>query len=251
MTMIRTQLVMACGLSVLGTLLPLGGAEGIQEKGLKQSFEVTTIEHIKFAPGGTIRVNDSYGYLSVDGWDEPEVEITLTKSTNGLYQPSGEEAAKARLERIRVATERRSDSELAITTIHASRVGKWVPPLPPTTQARVTTELRIHTPRDSRLVIHHDTGYIWVSDITSDIEVTSHTGDMIVMLPDPGLYSIDARTALGTISSDFIGMGRNRFLFGNAFNYSDETQWRRIYLRMSRGSITVKKGPPLGAYGKN
>jgi hypothetical protein len=251
MTMIRNQLVMACGLSVLGTVLPLGGAEGIQEKGPKQSFDVTSTEHIKFAPGGTIHVNDSYGYLSVDGWDEPEVELTLTKSTNGFYQPSGEEAAKARLQRIRVATERRSDTELAITTIHASRRAKWSPPLPATTQAGVTVEYRIHAPRGSRLVIHHDTGYVWISDITSDIEVTSRTGDMIVMLPDPGFYSIDARTAAGSISSDFTGMGRNRFLFGNAFTYSDEAQSRRVYLRMGRGSITVKKGPPLGAYGKD
>jgi hypothetical protein len=231
--------------------LPLAAAERLQEKGSRQSFEVTSTEHVNLAPGGTIRVNDSFGYLSVDGWDEPEVEITLTKSTNGFYQPSQEEEAKACLERIHVARERRSDTELAITTIHASRMGHWAPPLPPTTQAGVTVEYRIHAPRDSRLVIHHDAGYVWVSDMTSDIEVTSRTGDLIVMLPDPGFYSIDARTAASSISSDFIGMGRNRFLFGNAFNYSDEARSRRVYLRMGRGSITVKKGPPLGAYGKD
>jgi hypothetical protein len=130
-------------------------------------------------------------------------------------------------------------------------MAKWPPPLPATTQAGVTVEYRIHAPRDSRLVIHHDTGYVWISDITSDIEVTSRTGDMIVMLPVPGFYSIDARTAAGSISSDFTGMGRNRFLFGNAFTYTDERQSRRVFLRMGRGSITVKKGPPLGAYGKD
>ena len=250
-TMIRSQLLMACGLTVLGGVLPLTAAEKIQEKGSRQSFEVTSTEHMNFAPGGTIRLNDSYGYLSVDGWDEPEVEITLTKSTNAFYKPSQEEEAKARLARIRITTDRRSDTELVITTIHASRMGNWAPPLPRTTQAGVTTELRIHAPRDSRLVIHHDTGYVWISDITSDIEVTSRTGDMIVMLPVPGFYSIDARTAAGSISSDFTGMGRNRFLFGNAFTYTDERQSRRVFLRMGRGSITVKKGPPLGAYGKD
>lgn len=247
----RNELLLACGLILLGAALPLRGAEGIPEKGPKQSFEVTTAERVNFAPGGTIRLNDSYGYLSVDGWDDPEVEITLTKSTNGFYQPSQEAEAKARLERIRVATERRSDTELVITAILASRNGKWAPPLPKTTQAGVTTELRIHVPRNSRLVIRHDYGYVWVSDIASDIEVRSHTGDMIVMLPDPGPYSIDARTAMGTITSDFTGIGRNRFVFGNSFNYSGESQSRRIYLRMGRGSITVKNGPPMAAYGKN
>lgn len=247
----KNQLIMAFGLSVMGTVVLLHGAGGIQEKSPKQSFEVTTTEHVKFAPGGTIRLNDSYGYLSVDGWDEREVEIALTKSTNSFYEPSQEEAAKARLDRIHVVSERKSDTDLTINTIHASRMGNWAPPLPPTTQARVTTELRIHAPRYSRLVIHHDTGYVWVSDIVADIEVTSHTGDMIVMLPDPGSYSIDARTSMGSVSSDFTGRGRNRFLLGNSFAYRDEAQSRRIYLRMGRGSITVKKGPPMAAYGIN
>jgi hypothetical protein len=245
------RLVVACGLSVLGAALPLAAAERIQEKGPRQPFEVTSTEHVNFAPGGTIRLNDSYGYLSVDGWDEPEVEITLIKSTNSFYEPSRQEEAKVRLERIRVATERRSDTELAITTIHASRNRNWAPPLPSTTQAGVTVEYRIHAPRNSRLVIHHDTGYVWVSDVTGDIDVTSRTGDMIIMLPVPGPYAIDARTRMGTISSDFTGVGRNRFLFGNALAYSDETQSRRIHLRMGRGSITLKKGPPLAAYGKD
>ena len=65
----------------------------------------------------------------------------------------------------------------------------------------------VHVPRDSRVVIHQDNGYVWVSDVTGDIEVDSHTGDMIVMLPDPGPYSIDARTRMGSISSDLTGKG--------------------------------------------
>ena len=71
----------------------------------------------------------------------------------------------------------------------------------------MTVEYTVHVPRDSRLVVHQDNGYVWVSDVTGDIEVDSHTGDMIVMLPDPGPYSIDARTRLGSVSSDFTGQG--------------------------------------------
>ena len=47
-----------------------------------------------------------------------------------------------------------------------------------------------------RLVVHHDNGYVWVGDVTGDLDVTSHTGDMIVILADPGPYAIDARTRL-------------------------------------------------------
>ena len=82
-------------------------------------------------------------------------------------------------------------------------------------------------PRDSRLVVHHDNGYVWVSDVTGDIEVNSHTGDMIVMLPDPGPYSIDARTRMGSVSSDFIGKGVNQFLMGTHFAYASQAPSRQ------------------------
>ncbi len=66
------------GLTVMAAT-PLSGADGLQEKGPKQSFEVTSTERVNFLPGGTIRLESSYGYLTVEGWDEPEVAITVTK----------------------------------------------------------------------------------------------------------------------------------------------------------------------------
>jgi hypothetical protein len=76
--------VVLFGLSVVATNLPLSGADGPPEKGPKKSFEQTSTERVKFAPGGTIRLDNSYGYLTVEGWDEPEVEVTVTKSTDWL-----------------------------------------------------------------------------------------------------------------------------------------------------------------------
>jgi hypothetical protein len=102
-------------------------------------------------------------------------------------------------------------------------------------------------PRDSRLVVHHDHGYVWVSDVTGDLEVRSHTGDMIVMLPDGGTYQIDARTRLGSVSSDITGRSRSRlsqFLMGSHLDYASQTPRRRIYLRMGRGSIEILQDRP-------
>jgi hypothetical protein len=250
------KLVMVFGVSVLGTALPLLGAEGVVEQGPKQSFEVTSTERVNFPPGGTIRLDGSYGYLSVDGWDEPQVEVTIIKSTDRFYEPSQEREAKQRLELIRVVTERRADTELRISTVVPSRGkpfggGQDFSPaslvLPRSIKGGVTVEYRIHAPRDSRLVIHNETGYVWVSDVTGDIEATSRTGDMIVMLPDPGSYSIDARTRLGSVSSDFTGKDlHNQFLVGTHFTYVSEAPSRRIYLRMGIGSITIKRGPSSG-----
>ncbi len=241
-----------CGVSVLLPTLPLLGSEGPEEKGPKQSFEVTNTERVSFLPGGIIHLDHSYGYLTVEGWDEPEVEVTVTKSTDRFYETGQKEEAGRRLDLIRVVTERRSETELSITTILASRHGDWAPPLPSATKVGVTVDYRIHVPRDSRLVIHNRTGYVWVSDVTGDIEATSRTGDMIVMLPDPGPYSIDAKTRLGSITSDFTGKAHNnQFLVGSHFLYGSQAPSRRIHLRMGIGSITIKKGPPSAPFGKN
>ena len=248
-TTMTKRLVMVFGLSVLGTIHPLPAAEGVYEIGPKQSFEVTNTERVPFAPGGTIRLHNSYGYLTVEGWDEPEVEIAVIKSTDSFHEPSQQERAEQPFAQVRVVTERRSDKELAISTILPGR-NRFLPKA----KRGVTVEYRIHVPRDSRLVVHHDNGYVWVSDMTGDLDVRSHTGDMIVMLPDPGLYSIDARTRMGSVSSDFTGKSLNRlsqFLVGTHFDYASQTPKRRIYLRMGRGSIEIKQDLPYGPVEKH
>jgi hypothetical protein len=252
--MTRKLAAVLFGLSVVGT------AQGPGEKGPKQSFEATSTERVNFLPGGTISLNGSYGYLTVEGWDEPQVEITVTKSTNRFYQPEQKEKAGQRFEQVRVATERRSDKELAISTKLPARhgfpsdilpSGHIIVTMPKTSQRGVTVEYTVHVPRNSRVVIHQDNGYVWVSDVRGDIEVDSHTGDMIVMLPDPGPYSIDARTRMGSVSSDLMGQGHKQFLVGSHFVHPDQAPSRRIFLRMGRGSITVKNGPPSGPFWKN
>jgi hypothetical protein len=236
------RLVMVFGLSVLGTTHPLPAAEGVYEKGPKQSFEVAKTERVPFAAGGTVRLINSYGYLTVEGWDEPAVEITVVKSTDSFYEPSQQQRAEQPFAEVRVAVERRSDKELAISTVIPGR-HRFLP----RAERGVTVEYRIHVPRDSRLIVHHDNGYVWVSDMTGDIDVRSHTGDMIVMLPEQGPYSIDARTRLGSVSSDFTGRHLSRlsqFLVGSHFDFANQTPKRRIYLRMGRGSIEVLQDLP-------
>lgn len=241
------HLAITLALSLLATAAPLVCADRAVEPGPKQSFEGTSTQRLPFAPGGTIRLNDSYGYLAVEGWDEPEVEITVIKSTDRFYWPSQKEQEQQRFERIRVVAERRSDKELVISTVPPPpKRALLVPrPLLPSARHGVTVDYRIHVPRNSRLEVHHDYGYVWVSDVTGDLDVRSHTGDMTVLLPDPGPYTIDAKTGLGSVSSDFVGNGRF-YLAANHFSYSGPAPSRRIYLRMGRGSIAIKNGPASG-----
>ncbi len=76
------------------------------QEGPKQSFEVSTTQDVDFMPGGTIRLEHSYGYVTVEGWDEPLVRIMVTKSTDSFYQPDHKPQATARLDHVQVSTEK-------------------------------------------------------------------------------------------------------------------------------------------------
>jgi hypothetical protein len=245
-------LLLCFGLSLLGAALPVFGA-GPGEKGPKQSFEITSTQRVPFRPGGAIRLENSYGYLSVEGWDEPDVEITVIKSTDRFYEPDEREKAEQLLNQIRVVAELRSGNELVISTALPPRHNLFASKLPPgallpRNRHRVTLDYTIRVPRDSRLVVHHKDGYVSVSDVAGDIEVNSHSGDMIVALSDTTPGSIDATTRLGSILSDLGGNGHHPFLIGTRFAYTSEAASRSIHLRMGRGSITIKKGPPAGPF---
>jgi hypothetical protein len=240
-----SNLAMVFALCLLGTIPSLPAEEGAHEKGPKQSFETAKTERLPFGPGGTIRLNNSFGYLTVEGWDEPEVEIAVIKSTDSFYYPSQQQRAEQPFAKIRMAAERRSGKELAISTIIEGR--HRFPPLVRKSELGVTVEYRIHVPRDSHLIVRHDNGYVCVSDMAGDLDLRSHTGDMIVMLPETGPYSIDARTRLGSVSSDFTGKSWSRlsqFLVGSHFDRASQTPKRQIYLRMGRGSIEILQDLP-------
>jgi hypothetical protein len=108
-------------------------------------------------------------------------------SETRYYPPKQREKAAARLERIRIATQRASDTELTIST---SPVFYLFRP-------RIKGGVMVEYPRstyDTRLAIHHGGGDIWVSNVTGAIEATSSRGDILLMLPEKGKYSIDARS---------------------------------------------------------
>jgi hypothetical protein len=229
--------------AALGAMLPL-----LADDGAKQQVQTTTSERVNFAPGGLIRFNDSYGDLNVEGWDLPQVEIKVTKSLARYYSPKEREKAAARLEQIRIATQHTSDTELTISTSRVFLNRDFLPHVPPGNKGGVTVEYQVRVPYDTRLAIHHGSGNILVSSVVGDIEATSSRGDILLMLPDKGKYSIDAKSKLGTVSSDFAGEAHvRRYLMGERYSSDNPAPARRIYLRMGFGGITIK-AVPSGAY---
>jgi hypothetical protein len=216
-----------CGLSMLGA----------GEVTIQRPAQVSQTERVDFAAGGTIRLNDSFGDLYIEGWDQPAVEMTLIREIQDYNPPKN---VSERLDRVRFTTEHPSAGELTISTAIPSH-NFFRHPFGGKGDVDVRYELRI--PRDSRLVIHHGGGNVLIDNVTGSIEATNREGDIAVMLPGPGPYSIDARSKMGTVISDFAGKAHVRYFIGEALAGANEAS-HPIHLRVGFGGITIKEMAP-------
>jgi hypothetical protein len=205
-----------------------------------QPVQLTNTDHVEFAPGGTIRFTGSTGQLDVEGWDRPEVEITVAKSTYRSNTPKERDEATQELNLVRVVAERKSDGELVISTSYPSR--KLTRPFRGKTDLNL--EYHIKVPRDSRLVIRHESGDVRLYDLTGEIDAASRAGDMVLLLPPSGRYSIDARCRIGGVRSDFEGKHGTPYLVGDRFDEETQAPASRVHLRVGLGGIQILKMAP-------
>jgi hypothetical protein len=203
-------------------------------------YQQTNTEHVALAAGGTIRINDSFGELDIEGWNQADVEVTVIKT---LPYDSKESKSSRDLDVVKVATERKSDNEVVISTTVASH-GGWLSPVLKS-KSDVWVEYHIRAPRDSKLVVRHDRGTVQVNNMAAGIDADSGGGDMVVILPDPGTRSVDARTKIGSVVSDF-GETHRAHLVGENLVTVNGSSSPAVRLRMGRGGITVKGLPAEG-----
>src|SRR6202023_2207966 len=164
------------------------------------------------------------------------------------YGKNRPDTATKHLEAVRILTERKSNAELVISTNLPDRGGLGSPPLPRKTKGGVSIEYDIHAPRDSKLVIHHGNGFVFVNDVSGDIEATCGRGDIVLMLRDAGKYSIDAKSRFGTVRSDVPGnLHLKLYRLGERYAVANPSSPRQIYLRMGFGGISIKDILPEGS----
>ena len=179
----------------------------------KRPMPVTTTERVEFATGGAIRVEGSVGELNIEGWDRPDVEITVTRSTYRTDSTQEQEQAKLQLDAIHVTTERKG-ADLIIQTVFPKRrlLARLAPRRPD-----VRMDYRIRAPRQAKLVIRHGSGDVVIYDMAGDIDASAGTGDILVQLPDPGQYAFDAQCKAGGVYSDFAGNRQAAHWVGERF----------------------------------
>jgi hypothetical protein len=230
-------MILLCSIAAIGALALCGEAQA--QTVAKQRTEVTTTERVEFGSRGTVQIIDSFGEVSVEGWDKPEVEMTVTKKTQKQYEPKNLAKGLKELERIKVEMAQVSESSLlVIKTTFPSRT--------PTRLMRGKTNLnleyRIKVPRHSSLMIKHDIGEVGVANVDGDIEATNRIGEIHLRLPGENQYAVDARVKIGDVSSEFGKTDYSRQkLLGAKMESNPPPSTRRLYLRVGIGDIQVSK----------
>jgi hypothetical protein len=212
-------------ISVLCVALPAFAA--------KQRVDLVTTDHADFAPGGLIHVEGSTGELNITGWDQPSVQVITTRYT--FREERDKEKANDRLKRVEVLKVTSGNGELTISATHKH-------------EAWVHVDYQIMVPRNSRLAIHHRIGDVVVTNVVGDIDATARFGDIVVQLPEPEHYTIDAKCKIGTVYSDFNDPKRH-FIGERLTQESAAGDAKgpslKVNLRVGTGGITVQKLDPV------
>lgn len=194
----------------------------------KERVELVTTDRADFVAGGVIHIEGSTGELNIVGWDQPSVEVTTDRYT--FKESRDKEKAAAKLKRIEVTKMVSGKGELTIATTKHEK--------------GIHVDYQIMVPRTSRLVIRHHIGDVVVTDVGGDIDAKAGTGDIVVQLPEMERYSINAKTGLGGVYSDF-NSARHTFvgqrLVEDASTGDAKGPSHKIDLHVDIGGISIQK----------
>lgn len=204
----------------------------------KQWLHETKTDHVDFAPGGTIHFLNAHGDLNIIGWDKPEVEVTVIKSTGNLYAAKGADGARKRLDLITVKLDRKSPTELDIPTLFPSRTLKRLV----RGKSDLMLEYQIHVPRESHLVVRQDIGAIVVDGVAGNVEAHLGKGDIVVVMAGPEPYSVDAKSSFGDVESDEGGEAVGHFGH-RQLAFAPTAAKYKLHLRTGIGDVYVRHVP--------
>jgi len=206
----------------------------------RQKVRIAKTDKVDFPANGTLRFEHSTGELTIEGWDQPGVEITTTKTSKEEYLPADRARATKELDRVQVSTKRDGDALVITTEYPRHRAFPYVTPLQ--TARNFELEYVIRVPRNAKLVVTHDDGEVHIDDVTGNIQVTARQGLIALRLVTEMPPAIDAKTYLGSVESDFPGKERLQPLhFGHTFVDDAKSAPQNLHLKVGYGDIVILK----------
>lgn len=209
----------------------------------KQKVQVSKTEIIGFPSGGTLRFRNSVGVLTVEAWDRIDVEMTTIKSTRVDVDPHDRDKALRELERVKVATDRHSDELVITTTFPGHR--PFRDPYPLTGNISFDLEYHIKAPANAKIIADHTLGEVNIDGLAGDIQVNLAQGEILLHLPEEEKYAIDAKSACGSVNSDFSESDkRTGWFWGHRSelrNGAENSAAHKLNLKVGFGDIVILK----------
>jgi hypothetical protein len=218
-------------LIVMGSALAL-----VADDRSNRTLTVTHADRFKVPAVVSIQLDHSFGEIDVEGWDLPEVEVTVTKSVEDLSREEGR--AQKRLGAVQIAV-KHTEGDTIISTDYPKQPG-----ISHIFGRRGDVDItyRIYAPRSAKLVIEHNRGGLNIAGMSGDIHATVDRGQ--VTLISEKQYVVDAKCKIGTVYSDFDGHDQ-RHHFGEAFERQASPPAPNLYVRASFGDIMILKPSKL------
>ena len=202
----------------------------------KKKVEISTTQNIDFNSGGEIQLDETFGDVTIVGWDKPEVELTVLRATKKLYGPEEQAQALRALERFSIVMSKQSERHLLVSAVAPSRnlLGKL---LKGGTNLELSFKLKV--PLASNLVVKHKAGDVNVNDIKGNISISNRIGDVALELSGKEKYLVDAKCRLGEVRSEF--KRERRPASGGVSERAEQNQTYQLHLRVDIGEIRVEK----------
>ena len=191
----------------------------------KEGLSTTHTERFNVPAAGTIRLKNSFGEVDIDGWDRPEVEVTVVRSSGHFYDAKERAEAQRSLESAQIKAEQ-DGNDVVISTLLDRR-------------SDIGISYRIKAPRASKLIIDHKSGGVTISNISGDIHATVVSGQITIALAAGGQYAIDTHCTIGDVYSDLDGHYQRKHLLGKEFVRPSTASATNLYLRVRFGDIMI------------
>jgi hypothetical protein len=223
-------------LAALGSLTMAKAASGATGADAKKKAETRTTQSVEFDTGGEIRLDRTFGDVSVVGWDKPQVELTVSKATKKTYRRDEQEKALKQLAQFSIVMTKEDENHLLISIVpQRGLLGQLL-----NGAANLELSFTLKVPQASNLRIKHKAGDVRVKGIAGHISVSNHAGDVSLALSGKQRYAIDAKSRLGEVRSAFRRKKQSASA-GDAPGVAGQDEAYKVHLRVDVGEIRVEK----------
>jgi hypothetical protein len=199
--------------------------------------EVVTTQRAPLAAGGAVSIDETWGEVTIEGWDRPLVEVVMTRRSAKDHSPDEAADVRARLERFAATVEATAPDKVSIVGLSPS--GSVSRPLGGKSAVKLRYTIRV--PKSSRLALDNGAGVVRITGVGGDIDVDSDVGEVTIAGPVDAATAIEAKSGVGDVAVAGASAGKLRrvALVGQRYSYAPASPARRISVNLGVGSITI------------